>query len=51
VRQVVGCGVVNVRPMVYLFIFLYTALVVHVHLFMISFFAILIPANSTCDEI
>jgi hypothetical protein len=33
--QVVGCGVVNV--MVYLFINLHTALVVHVQLFMISF--------------
>jgi hypothetical protein len=34
-RQVVGCGVVNV--MVYLFITLYTALVVRVQLFMICF--------------
>jgi hypothetical protein len=33
--QVVGCGVVNV--MVYLFVTLYTALVVHVQLFMINF--------------
>jgi hypothetical protein len=33
--QVVGCGVVNV--MVYLFINLQTALVVHVQLFIISF--------------
>jgi hypothetical protein len=34
-RQVVGCGVVNI--MVYIFITLHTALVVHVQLFMINF--------------
>jgi hypothetical protein len=34
-RQVVGCGVVNV--VVYLFQTLYSALVVHVQLLMISF--------------
>jgi hypothetical protein len=38
--QVVGCGVVNV--MVYLFMNLYTALVVHVQLFMILYVVFII---------